>query len=68
VARRIKGIEHAEIAASKAGEVAGDRDQSPGTGRGGQEAVDSRERVANVQVPPILRDLGGQQSRNVTSK
>jgi hypothetical protein len=28
VARRIKGIEHAEIAASKADEVPGDQDQS----------------------------------------
>jgi len=57
-ARPINGIEHAEIAAGKAGEVAGDQDQSPGPGRGGQEAVDGGERVANVQVPPTLRDLG----------
>jgi hypothetical protein len=56
-ARRIKRIKHAEIAASKADEVTGDQDQCPGPGRGSQEAVDSRERVANVQVPPTLRDL-----------
>jgi hypothetical protein len=31
---------------------------NPGPGRGGQEAVDGGERVANVQVPPTLRDLG----------
>ena len=40
VTGRIEGIEHAEIAASKFGEVAGDQDQSPGPDRGGQEAVD----------------------------
>jgi len=68
VARRIKGTEHAEIAASKADEVAGDQDQSPGPGRGGQEAVDDGEWVANVQVSPTLRDPGGQQSPNVTSE
>jgi len=61
-------MEHAEIAAGKAGEVAGDQDQSPGPGRGGQEAVNGGERVVNVQVPPIVRDLGGQQSRNVTGE
>jgi hypothetical protein len=42
-ARRIKGTEYAEIAASKADEVAGDQDQSPGPGRGGLEAVDGGE-------------------------
>ena len=64
---QIGRIEHAEIAASKDGEIVGDQDQSPDLGRGGQEAVDGGEWVAKVQVPPVLRDLGGQQSRNVTS-
>src|SRR6516164_1083133 len=55
-AGRVEGIEDADIAAGEVGDVAGDQDQTPGPGRGGQEAVDDGERVGNVQVPPFLRD------------
>jgi len=44
------------------------RTNPPGPGRGGQDAVDGGERVANVQASPTLRDPGGQQSPNVTSE
>ena len=44
-------MEHAEIGASKVGEVAGDQDQSPGPGRGGQEAIDGGEWIGNVRTP-----------------
>ena len=42
-AAQIERIEHAEIAASRDGEFAGDEDQSPDLGRGAQEAVDGGE-------------------------
>jgi hypothetical protein len=58
VIRRLKVTDHAEIAASKAGESLVTR-TNPG---------DGGEWVANVQGSPILRDPGGQQSRNVTSE
>jgi hypothetical protein len=63
-----KGLTTGRSLRARSVRVAREQDQSPGPSRGGQVAVDGGEWVASVQDLQSLRDLGGQQSRNVTSK
>jgi hypothetical protein len=66
-ARRIKGIEHAEIAASKADEVAGDQDQSPGLAVAPKRPWMAAEWLPTFKHLPSSA-IWGQQSRNVASE
>ena len=51
-----KGLNTRTSLRGEVGHVAGDQDETPRLGRGGQEAVDDRERVRGVKARPSLCD------------
>src|SRR6266702_1857104 len=54
----LEGIQQSHACAGQIGGVAGDQGPPPHLGRGGQQAIDDRKGIGNVQATPFLRYLG----------